>query len=295
VELYRLSKDYDKELLSIRPKKPKKDATESSIAARKKRFSAFLTEWNDQGMSKLADYVIHRKATLEFLEDSLSLLENDEYAAEDQIHRIICPMRSTSDDVPAEQLNLWIIDERLTYHGYLASDKPMDTLSPIKSESKDRGDLILFNRALAFSDKEYSSVVIVEFKRPMRGDYTVAENPIQQVYNYVRTIRAGEATTSKGRPLPKCDVTPFYAYIVCDITANLRRFMTDHEFIGAPDEEMFYRYNSAHKVYIEVMSFNKLLDDSKKRNNAFFEKLNLHMDPPSDGAAIATPEFQKKA
>ena len=104
----------------------------------------------------------------------------------------------------------------------------------------------------------------------MRNDYTLEENPIQQVYNYVRTIRAGEATSAKGRPLPKLDVTPFYAYIICDITPKLIDFMKDHGFIGAPDGQMFYRYNDGHRVYIEVMSFEKLLSDSKKRNQAFF-------------------------
>ena len=177
-------------------------------------------------------------------------------------------------------MNLWIIDERLSFHGYLASDKPMNTIEPVMTESRERGDLILFNRVLSFSDSEFSSVVIIEFKRPMRKDYTEKENPIQQVYNYVRTLRGGQATSAKGRPLPRLDSTPFYAYIVCDLTPKLYEFMKDHAFVGAPDGEMYYRYNDSHKVYIEIMSFNKLLADSKKRNQAFFEKLNLHMDAP---------------
>ena len=291
VELYRLSKDYDKELLLQRPKKPT-NAISSSIGARKQKFNSFLTEWNDQGISKLADYVIHRKATLEFFEESLELLKNDEYAGEDQIHSIICPMKTTSDDVPAEQLNLWIIDERLAFHGYLASDKPMHTLEPINTASKERGDLILFNRALSFADDGISSIVIVEFKRPMRDDYTDKENPIQQVYNYVRTIREGKAKKANGRPLQNLEMTPCYAYVVCDITPKLKTFMTDHDFIGAPDGGMFYRYNGGHKVYIEVMSFDKLLADSKKRNQIFFQKLNLHMDAPVQSE---TPEAEPVA
>lgn len=284
-ELYKLWKEYDLELMKDRPKPQRKDATSSSIEARKAKFSAFLTQWNDQGMAKLADYIIHRKATLEFLADSLELVKTDEYAAEDQIHKIICPMKTTSDDVPPEQMNLWIIDERLNYHAYMASDKPMNTLEAVTAGTTKRSDLIMFNRALSFTDRDFSSIVIVEFKRPMRNDYSDKENPIKQVYEYVRILRSGDATratTAKGRPLPaNLDSTPFYAYIICDITPNLKKFMEDYAFMDTPDLEGFYLFHPKHQVYIEIMSLNKLLSDARKRNQAFFDKLNLHLTPPA--------------
>lgn len=282
VELYRLSREYDAQLLKERPKITATQlATATSIKAKKEKFNAFLTEWNDQGMSKLADYIIHRKATLQFLKESLELLATDEYAAESQIHRIICPMRTTSDDVPAEQMNLWVIDERLSYHDYMASDKEMKSLAAVHSGSAQRADLILFNCAVAFADKEFSSVVIVEFKRPMRDDYDDKENPIQQIIEYVDTLRAGSSTDKKGRPLQKLDDVPFYAFIVCDITPKLKKFMKPLEFVGSANEETYYKYMGGdYKTYIEVISFNRLLRDAERRNQAFFDKLNLHLTPP---------------
>lgn len=47
--------------------------------------------------------------------------------------RVICPMRYTSDEVSFEEMNLWIIDERLAYHNFLASDKQMKLNRPVIS------------------------------------------------------------------------------------------------------------------------------------------------------------------
>jgi hypothetical protein len=47
--------------------------------------------------------------------------ETGKYPLEEIIHKIIYPMRTTSDDVPYDQQNLWIIDERLSYHGFLGA------------------------------------------------------------------------------------------------------------------------------------------------------------------------------
>jgi hypothetical protein len=47
-------------------------------------------------------------------------------------------MRTTSDDVPFEQQNLWIIDERLTFHYFLSSDQPLSTIRVIESGSESR-------------------------------------------------------------------------------------------------------------------------------------------------------------
>ena len=51
---------------------------------------------------------------------------------------LIFPLKKTSDDVRPEQMNLWIIDEELAYHFYLASDTPLKKQKPIQSDSKSR-------------------------------------------------------------------------------------------------------------------------------------------------------------
>ncbi len=39
---------------------------------------------------------------------------------------MIYPQRKTSDDISEEAHNLWLIDERLSYCSYIASDIPFD-------------------------------------------------------------------------------------------------------------------------------------------------------------------------
>jgi hypothetical protein len=90
-------------------------------------------------------------------------------------------MRTTSDDVPFEQQNLWIIDERLTFHYFLSSDQPLSTIRVIESGSESRPDLLIFNRPLAFTDdtEPLQSMMVIEFKKPDRTSYD--EDPITQV------------------------------------------------------------------------------------------------------------------
>src|ERR1700722_5009213 len=107
------------------------------------------------GKSSLAQYVAHRRVILDFLERSLpSDPETGKYPLEEIIHRIIYPMRTTSDDVPYEQQNLWIIDERLAYHGFLASDMRLDAVGILDNSSESRPDLLIFERALSFAEDD---------------------------------------------------------------------------------------------------------------------------------------------
>lgn len=79
------------------------------------KLNDFLERANELGKSSLAQYVAHRKVILEFLEKSLQANpETGKYPLEEIIHKIIYPMRTTSEDVPYDQQNLWIIDERLS-------------------------------------------------------------------------------------------------------------------------------------------------------------------------------------
>ncbi len=89
------------------------------------KFSKWWEEYNDLGKAALAKYVTHRKRVLEILEDALRLKDTGKYSREEIIHRIIFPLRSTSDDIAYSDHNLWIIDEKLAYHEYLASDIPL--------------------------------------------------------------------------------------------------------------------------------------------------------------------------
>ena len=110
----------------------------------------------------------------------------------------------------------------------------------------------------------------------MRSQYDDEENPIGQVVDYATEIREkGEVLGQRGRPLRIRDTTPMYAYIVADMTPAMRRFGRHAGLRPTPDALGLYDFNDELKLFIEVISYNKLLIDAKRRNRAFFEKLGI--------------------
>jgi hypothetical protein len=196
---------------------------------------------------------------------------------EEIIHRIIYPMRATSEDVPYEQQNLWIIDERLSYHGYLTSDMPLDTTSVLLNDSKSRPDLMIFERALTFAEEEVAlnSLVIVEFKKPDRSSYN-KEDPVDQVYRLIREIKAGHFKDKNGREIKvQSERIPAYAYVICDTTREVEIIAENKGMWPTPDSLGYFGYNQKLSAYVEIISYAKLLRDAKRRNRILFDKLHL--------------------
>lgn len=242
-------------------------------------YAKFLEEWNENGMAKLANHVVHRKATLRILRASLGLNPQAKYSLEDAIHGLIFPLKKTSDDVSADKMNLWVVDEKLAFHNYLASDVSFKQLRNdiLEVESSDRPDLIIFDQPSAFVDDDppFSSVVILEFKRPARNDYTDTENPITQVYGYVRTIKQGKARDRLGRPLNVPGHVRFYAYILADLTESLKTQAENARLQLTSDGFGYFGFNDQVGVYIELISYDKLVTDAERRNAFFFHQLGV--------------------
>jgi len=242
------------------------------------RLNEFLERANELGKSSLAQYVAHRKVILDFLEKSLQAdPATGKYPLEAIIHKIIYPMRTTSDDVPYEQQNLWIIDERLSYHGYLASDLPLNNSNVLINSSESRPDIMIFDRALSFAgdDAPLNSLVIVEFKKPDRTDYG-KEDPIEQVYRLIREIKGGHFKDKNGREIKvQSDRIPTYAYVICDTTKQVEIIAEDRSLRRTPDNLGYYGYNPTLSTYIEIIPYGKLVRDAKKRNRILFDKLHL--------------------
>jgi hypothetical protein len=66
-----------------------------------------------------------------------------------------------------------------------------------------------------------------------------------------------------------------YAYIICDLTKKLKAFASDAGYKKLPGGDGYFSFNDNYNMYIEIMSFDKILKDSKERNRVLFEKLNL--------------------
>lgn len=246
----------------------------------RKRFSDFMENYNELGVSALAQYVSHRKIILDFLERAVSKDPGtSKYPPEKAIHHLIFPMKGTTDDVPYYQQNLWMIDERLTYHSFIASDKPLSSIGEIENTSLKRPDIFIFDRKIAFAegDQPINSIVVVEFKKADRNDYTPEENPLSQCFDMVSEIRSGRFKDAKGRPISvSTEKIPAYCYVICDLTPSMDNVLLDIE--GAektPDQQGYYGYHRRRQIYYEVIDYNKLLRDAKKRNRVFFDRLNI--------------------
>lgn len=244
----------------------------------KSKYLDYIEKENELGKSTLAEYIVHRKIIIDLLDKALCYNENNKYELESYVHNLIFPMRTISDDIDYESHNLWLIDERLSYHYYLASDIKMKKIETVNVDTDERPDVLILDNPVALSNEEnkpYNAMTIIEFKRPMRDDYTDEENPINQVLNYTSEIRSGGVKDKNGRVLQVSESAPFYLYIIADLTPKLIKQARFANLKATPDEMGFFGYNDSREInaYIEIISYEKLLLDAKKRNNILFDKL----------------------
>lgn len=238
----------------------------------------FVKEIDNVGRADLAEYVAHRKIILEYYEKYLGWnKDNNKPYKEEFIHNLIYPMGASSNEVPYEKHNLWIIDDRLAFSDYISSDKAFSQLNNIESDSNDRADLLFDSKKIFSNDDniDLDTITIIEFKRPERDDYSEKDNPINQIYNYIDEIKAGKIRKNSGRPVSVINNAKFYCYIICDITKKIKVFANKANFVEMPDGNGYFLFSSAYNAYIEIISFNKVLQDCKKRNSILFKKLGL--------------------
>ncbi|MCF8425210.1 MAG: hypothetical protein K9H61_07230 [Bacteroidia bacterium] len=253
--------------------------TVDGIDAIREKYLNVINTLSEINKSKLAQYVVHRKYIIELFEQSLALNEKGKYELEKTVHDIIFPTKKNSGEISFEDQNLWLLDERLSFHTFLSSDKPLNTIEGLETDSIDRPDLLIFNNPISFVEGEgssFNSIVLVEFKRPMRGQYDPEnDNPITQLYNYVRKIRDGKQMLLNGRKYPTNDNTWFYIYLVCDVNYKIDQFAEDANLDKTQDGLGYYGFNKNIKCMIEIMTFDQVKDNAKKRNKILFHKLGI--------------------
>ncbi|WP_336221569.1 ATP-binding protein [Citrobacter amalonaticus] len=249
----------------------------------KERLGDYLHKAGDLKKSDLANYVSHRKVIIDLLQKSIERLEDGKYAREDMIHELIMPMRKDSVEVFLDSCNLWLIDERLAFHNYLASDKTLNSMPITGNESTKEPDLLslrVFDNPLLVNDQisfPLAAITVIEIKRPMRNDMREGEDkdPIDQALSYLERIREGKVTTKSGRPIPGNNDIPGYCYVLCDLTESMHRRCRRANLRITSDGMGYFGYNEPSHAYIEVISFDQLVKAARERNRAFFDKLGL--------------------
>ena len=239
-------------------------------------FDEYCQNINELSRAGLAEYVIRRKAIIDLFGKALEVEPSGSFSLESRIHSIICPMQISSNEVKLDDMNLWLIDDRLAYHHYLASDKYLSKLPVLENNTKKRTDLIVFDAALSYTSgtDDINSITIVELKRPQRNDSVADSNdPVWQVLKYVRDIRAGKIKKDNGRDFGDMSRVMFYCYVIGDLTQSMRDSAEGRGLRLTQDKQGYYGFNDTFGAYVEVISYDKLLKNARQRNQVFFDKL----------------------
>ncbi len=225
--------------------------------------------------AKLAEYVVFRKCVLDLLNKSLEQCENGKYSFESTLHDIILRRRENTDTIPFEHHNLWLLEERLNYTNYVASDQPLGNGNP------ERPDILVFDNPLMFREDNVVSypITIFEFKRPQYDDFvnpSSKEDPVKKIVSYVNKIREGEYKTPKGRSIEVTLNTPAYGFVVCDISDKVEKWLRNEKnFKEMPDKLGWFTWYDNINLFIQVIKWDKIFKDAEIRHRIFFKKLGI--------------------
>ena len=248
---------------------------EPNLARLKENVLDVVSKISGTSKYELIHYIALRRNILDIFEKSLQVDESGAYASEGVVHDIIFPRKGDTDRTSFHEHNLWIIDERLNFTNFVSSDLPLN------GAKSDRPDLLVYNNRVVFRGDNLvgNPVTIFEFKKPQRDDFvnpSSNEDPVQQIVRYVNSIRAGKFNTPQGRKMLVAENTPFYGYVVCDLSTKVETWLRQEKnFKPMPDRLGWFQWYENINLYIEVLSWDKVLNDAKMRNKIFFKKLGI--------------------
>ena len=241
----------------------------------KERVGEIVSKISETGKNDLIHYVATRREILHIFGKSLEVNDSGGYSAEGVVHDIIFPRKGDTERTDFHDHHLWIVDERLNFTKYVCSDVPLD------GKNTERPDLLVYNKCVLFrGDNEPSNpITIFEFKKPQRDDFvnlSSREDPVQQIVRYTNDIRDGKYRTPEGRKMLVAENTPFYGFVVCDLTPKVEKWLErEKDFKPMPDRLGWFQWMDNINLYVEVISWDKVLKDAQMRNEIFFQKLGI--------------------
>ena len=249
--------------------------SETNLENIKDTVASIANKISNTSKNDLIHYIAFRKNILDIFEKSLEVDDAGSYSSEGVVHDIVFPRKGDTEITPFHDHNLWIVDERLNFTSYVSSDVPLD------GKNTGRPDLLAYDKRVLFrGDNETSNpITIFELKKPQRDDFanpSSQEDPVQQIVRYVNKVRSGKCKTPEGREIQIAENTPFYGFVVCDLTSKVRNWLElEKDFKPMPDRLGWFQWKSNINLYVEVISWDKVLKDAQKRNKIFFHKLGI--------------------
>lgn len=233
---------------------------------------------NELGKAELAKYITHRRTILDLVSKSMKKVRTDgKYPLEKVLHNMIFPMGATSKEIFFEQQNLWIIDERLCFHTLLTSDKRLNSIQGLKNTSRKEPDIFAFfyDTPIGVAEQDNllsGGIIIIEFKRPGKDKYE--KDPADQIIQRFREISQSNVTDIEGRPINSRNLR-FTGYLIADLTPALRNQVYGRYHQTADNEGYFFNLADGNG-FIEIISYDKLINDAERRNRILFDILGLH-------------------
>lgn len=236
---------------------------------------------------QLTEYVLRRKTVLDVMEVLTRRIREREdgsqdFHLEETLHQFICPMRLRGDDpskVERSDHDLWIIDERLTFTKYFASDVPFTQIVDDETSTK-RPDLLIYDRLYglgAEGEDPLKRVMLVEFKHPGRKDYDERYSPMSQISEYITKLQKGEIIDFRGGRVRVADDCVFYCYVVADIVGRLE-IHTNGWRTTSNGRGRIQDLGGKFRGIIEIIEWADLLGDARLRNHAFVAAAGLRFE-----------------
>lgn len=239
----------------------------------------YLSVAAGEGESKLGQYIVHRKVIIDLLEKYLEWNDdNDSYEQEEVLHNLIYTMGGDQSTINYDHHNLWLLDDRLTFHKYIYSDKQIKSHIPVEgvSESRKETDIAIYDTAFHFAEKdgyeEVKSVVIFELKRPNRN---VSFFDFQkQMLEQIRGIESGSVKDYRGRNIHLPENTPITFYFVCDSNSfeQIKEYALGEGFFLTPSNSLLRIVRNRH---VEILTYQSILVNARRRNRIFFDKIGI--------------------
>jgi hypothetical protein len=254
-------------------------------------FSAEIRKATDaikaEEQRQLTEYVMRRKTVLEVLDSLIRRIRDkasgsQDFHLESTLHQFICPMKLRGDDpskIEHSDHDLWVIDERLTFAKFFASDVPFTQILKDQSSTQ-RPDLLIFDRLHglgAEGEDPLKRVVLIEFKQPGRKNYDERYSPMNQVSEYITRLQSGEVEDFENNRIRVADDCVYFCYVIADIVGKLRT-STNGWPTTSNGQGRYLPLSGSFRGVIEIIEWKDLLLDAKLRNHAFIHKAGLRLD-----------------
>ena len=233
----------------------------------------------DEGNLQLAQYVAKRKTVIALFEKYLAWMEaTKDYTEEKTLHNLLFTMGGSNATIPYDKHNLWLLDDRLTFFGYITSDKAIRLHAPLEGQTEclKETDIAVYDVPFIYGEKgDYgviNAVLIFELKRP--GRQLTYDEFSKQMREQTLGIRSGKIINEEGKSIRTTQTVPLHFYYVIDEKAY-GAIKDDAEMEGFAETPFHSLFRTVNNTTQEILTYDSMLINAKRRNQIFFKKLGI--------------------